>query len=157
MITLRPATAADQDSIGQIIREAGINPMGLNWERFIVAEDNGKIVATGQVKPHRNGTRELASIATIPEYQKQGIATKIIQALLEREKPPLYLMTEHRTAGFYERFGFYKLEPDDIPADLKGFYRLGNLMGRLYGLFRRERFYIVIMKQSMPQPTTEIQ
>ena len=50
-IYLRRATAADQPQIDALIRTVGINPMGLKWPRFVVADEGGRIVGAGQVKP----------------------------------------------------------------------------------------------------------
>lgn len=62
-ITIRPAVEADQPVIRAIIRAAFINRTGLDWRRFLLAEDQGRIVGVGQVKPHADGSRELASLA----------------------------------------------------------------------------------------------
>ena len=48
-MTIRPAIKADQPVIRNMIREAGINPMGLRWPSFVVDEEGGAIVAIGQV------------------------------------------------------------------------------------------------------------
>src|ERR1043165_2408750 len=81
-VVVRPATVADQPAIRRIVRQARINPTGLAWPRFVVAEAEGQVGGTGQVKPHRDGSRELASIATVPEMQRRGVARQIIEALL---------------------------------------------------------------------------
>lgn len=117
-IILRPATAGDQAAIEQIIDEADINPNHLDWERFVVVEIDGRVVGTGQVKPHNDGTRELASIAVTPAHQKKGIASMIIRELLSHETEPLYLMCESQAEPFYERFGFRRLEFNEFPHDL---------------------------------------
>ncbi|HET7467054.1 MAG TPA: GNAT family N-acetyltransferase, partial [Candidatus Dormibacteraeota bacterium] len=82
---LRAAADRDQATIRRIVRAAGINPTSLQWQRFIVAEERGEIVGVGQVKPHRDGTRELASIAVVPERQGRGLGSEIINALIARE------------------------------------------------------------------------
>jgi len=74
-VILRPARVDDRAAIRRIIYEARINPTSLDWRRFVVAEEDGQVVATGQIKPHRDGSRELASIATRPAYQQRGIAS----------------------------------------------------------------------------------
>ena len=43
-IFLRRAMAADQRQIDALIRTVGINPMGIKWPRFIVADENGRIL-----------------------------------------------------------------------------------------------------------------
>ncbi|MBL8046163.1 MAG: hypothetical protein JNL09_06465, partial [Anaerolineales bacterium] len=54
-IFYRPATAADMPAIRAIIREAEINPLGLKWQNFLVAEEADAVVATGQIKAHGDG------------------------------------------------------------------------------------------------------
>jgi hypothetical protein len=51
-----------------MVREARINPRNLHWSRFLLAEEGGRIVGIGQVKIHKNGTREVASGVVRHEY-----------------------------------------------------------------------------------------
>ncbi len=127
-VILRPARAEDQAAIRQIVREARINPTGLDWRRFVVAEDDGQIVATGQIKPHRDGSRELASIATRPAYQRRGLASALIRGLLADCAPPLYLVCAAHNAGFYPRFGFRPIPPGEMPPYFRRMHRLINLL-----------------------------
>jgi len=140
-LTLRDATVEDQPTIRQIVRAANINPTGLEWPRFIVAEDAGAIVGVGQVKPHRDGTRELASIAVLPGRQGQGIGTAIIEELLRREKGTLHLTCRGRLQGYYERFGFRKLESRDYPPYFARMLPILNTLGRLF------RIRVIVMRR----------
>ena len=140
-LTLRDATAEDQPTIRQIVRAANINPTGLNWPRFIVAEDGGAIVGVGQVKPHRDGTRELASIAVLPARQGQGIGTAIIQDLVRREKATLHLTCRSRLQGYYERFGFRRLESRDYPPYFARMVPILNTLGRFF------RVQVIVMRR----------
>ena len=113
---LRAAADRDQATIRRIVRAACINPTSLQWPRFIVAEEAGEIVGVGQVKPHRDGTRELASIAVVPERQGRGIGSEIVKALIAREHGEvLHLTCRSQLQGYYERFGFHRLEPQEFP------------------------------------------
>jgi N-acetylglutamate synthase-like GNAT family acetyltransferase len=118
-IVIRPATAADAYAIKAIVRAAWLNPFDLDWPRFVVATWGPDTIGVGQVKPHRDGTRELASIAVVPEWQGQGVGSFVIRTLLAREAGPLYLMTAPKTAGYYPRFGFHKVPP----TELTGYFR----------------------------------
>src|SRR3989304_5329525 len=72
-LRLRPETAADAGAIRSLIFRVGINPRGLDWRRFQVAVDpGGRLVGCGQVKPHADGSRELASIAVPPKGRIDG-------------------------------------------------------------------------------------
>jgi N-acetylglutamate synthase-like GNAT family acetyltransferase len=145
VIVLRPATAADQGRIVDIIREAQINPMDLKWPNFVVAVDEalGQIVGTGQVKPHRDGTRELASIATVPAYQKQGIASRIIEHLLAQHPGVLYLTCMSPLGTFYERFGFREVPRDEMTPY---FRRLVKLAGAFIFIGGRQERLLVMMR-----------
>ena len=128
MFSLRPATAADQPIITAIVRQAGINPRDLEWPRFIVAEREGEVIGVGQVKPHGDGSRELASIAVRPEFQGQGAGSAICRALIERESGVLHLITISRTEAYYHRFGFRKVGPDEMPPYFRRFFRVVTVL-----------------------------
>src|SRR5438552_691984 len=111
MITVRPATAADQKTIKAIIRAVEINPMDLKWQNFVLAvdEDSGGVVGTAQIKRHGDGSHELASIATIPSYRRRGIAHQLINHLLAQRQGVLYLTCLDTMGSFYEQFGFRQI------------------------------------------------
>ena len=130
-MSLRPATQADFPAIRALIRRVGINPFGLDWRRFVVAVDaQGQLAGCGQVKPHRDGTRELASIAVRPELHGHGTGSAIVRRLLELHPPPLYLTCIASREPFYRRFGFESLALSEMPR----YYRL---LARGHGFFRR--------------------
>lgn len=126
MITLRPALASDQSTVTAIIRAAHINPFNLNWQRFIVAVNGEPVVGVGQIKPHKDGSRELASIAVIPAYQHQGIASQIITALMQREKGVIHLFCRTSLADFYRRFGFQVISLQELPSELARIHSIGE-------------------------------
>ena len=110
-VTYRPAQASDEAAIKALIRAVNINPIGLKWQRFMVAVDeNGRLIGCGQIKPHRDGSRELASIAVQKEWRRQGIAANIIQQLLAGATPPLWLTCMNKLVPFYEQFGFVEVK-----------------------------------------------
>lgn len=114
--TLRPATAADAPTIQALIRQAGINPTGLKWPRFILATAaDGQIIGCGQIKPHADGSHELASLAVVPAWQGQGVARSLIEHLLTAHAGDLYLMCRAPLGPFYEKFGFQKLADHQMP------------------------------------------
>lgn len=122
---LRPATQADFPQIRDLIHQVHINPMGLKWPNFVVAvDDQDALVGCGQIKQHRDGSRELASIAVKPDWRRQGVATSIIERLLQAEKGPLYLTCRLRLGSFYERFGFKRLQPQEMPPYFRRLHRL---------------------------------
>lgn len=121
MITLRRAAASDSPLIRRLIYAERLNPLGLNWRRFWLAVDeHGRVIGCGQVKPHGDGSRELASIVVLPEWRNRGVASAIIRRLLTETPPPLYLTCRAELTPFYARFGF---EVAENPAELSPYFR----------------------------------
>lgn len=142
---LRPARETESRAIKDLIHLVGINPMGIDWKRFVVAVDpEDQVIGIGQLKPHgaKAEVRELASIAVHPEYRGQGIARAIIEELLKDSPRPLYLMCESSNGPLYEKFGFRKISYDEMP---RYFQRISKLAGWANTLARHDQS-ILIMK-----------
>jgi putative acetyltransferase len=127
-MNFRPAAESDQKTITRMIRDAGINPMSLDWRRFIIAEDNGVTVGIGQIKVHGDGSRELASLAVIPARQGQGIGGAIIRELLSKETGVLYLTCRAQLETYYARFGFRRVERDEMSPYFRRLMRLAGVV-----------------------------
>jgi amino-acid N-acetyltransferase len=108
MYTLKSAQAGHEDAIRNLVHQARLNPMGLNWRRFLVAVDdqNGEVIGCGQVKPHRDGSQELASIVVARGWRGRGVGSALIRRLMESHRDPVYLTCRAGLQSFYQRFGF---------------------------------------------------
>ena len=143
--TLRPATQEDAPTILDLVKEGRINPTGLDWQRFILAvTPDGKAIGCGQIKPHRDGSQELASIAVTPAWQGKGVARAIIERLMDGVDTPLYLMCVSDMGPMYEKFGFQGLEEEEMP---KYFRRVSKLAGFIEPLQREGRKLLVMGKE----------
>lgn len=139
---IRPAVESESTQIKDLIHLVEINPNGLDWRRFIVAvNESGQVIGCGQVKPHGADILEMASIAVTPEHQGKGIARKIIEALLARTPPPLYLMCLDHNGALYERFGFRTIGYDEMP---KYFKRMRNLFDVAKAMRRTDEDLLVM-------------
>lgn len=138
-VKLREAVEADFPAIRALIRQSGINPLGLDWRRFLVAESPaGEVIGCGQLKPHSDpsplgtgGSLELASLAVTPAWRGRGVARLIIRALMEKAPRPLYLTCRAPLGAFYEKFGFRVLQPDEMPPYFRRLSRLARIVGKL--------------------------
>jgi N-acetylglutamate synthase-like GNAT family acetyltransferase len=129
MFTLRSATAAEFPDIRKLIWQVGINPIGLDWRRFLLAVDEeGRLLGCGQIKPHKGSIRELASIAVVPEARGLGIARAIITHLMQAEQPPLYLTCQPTLQTLYTRFGYHTLDLAEYPAYFRRLDRLARFL-----------------------------
>ncbi len=143
--TLRPARETEAGTIKDLIHAVGINPMGLDWKRFLVAVDSqGQIIATGQIKPHGRDIHELASIAVVPEHRGSGLARAIIEHLLQNSPRPLYLTCVSSLGTLYEKFGFQSIEYEEMP---RYFQRLSKLAGLVFLLASRDEKLLVMKLQ----------
>jgi len=133
---LRAARESDQPAIRALIHTVGINPFGLDWRHFILAETpDGKLLGCGQLKPHRDGSLELASIAVEEAYRGRGIARAVIEHLLENAPRPLYLMCRPALGDLYRRFGFRPAAEETLPPY---FRRIRRYIGFAAGLARQD-------------------
>jgi N-acetylglutamate synthase-like GNAT family acetyltransferase len=143
---LRPATAEDERLIRATIRAMRLNPLGLDWRRFTIAETQaGRFAGCVQVKPHRDGSRELASLAVSPAFRGRGVARLLINHLFASEAPPLYLTCRAELHDFYQKFGFCSLtDASDMPPY---FRRLSRLAGAFLFLARRtDRMLVMVWR-----------
>lgn len=127
---IRPAIKGDAAFIRRLIRQVGINPLGLNWRRFVVAvHENETRLGCAQFKVHKDGSSELASLAVLPLYRHQGVAEALIRELLKDPKPSVYLTCRGSLVSFYERFGFQEVSDlNSMPAYFRRVKRIFQCM-----------------------------
>ncbi|MEJ2706610.1 MAG: GNAT family N-acetyltransferase [Anaerolineales bacterium] len=145
MFTLRPAQAPDFPAIQSIIRNAHINPMGLKWDRFLVAVDQeNRVIGCGQIKPHSDGSFELASIAVKPDWRGQGAARAIIERLISSHRGDLYLTCRASLGALYEKFGFSRItDPEAMP----GYFRRVSRLFKVFKVFTNSQEDLWVMKR----------
>jgi N-acetylglutamate synthase-like GNAT family acetyltransferase len=143
--TLRPARESESRVIKDLIHLTGINPMGLDWKRFIVAvDDRNQILGIGQIKSHGTDILELASVAVYPEHRGNGVARSIIEYLLKNSTRPLYLMCESSLGSLYEKFGFRGISYEEMP---RYFQRISKLAGLVTTLAQRDERLLIMKLQ----------
>jgi N-acetylglutamate synthase-like GNAT family acetyltransferase len=126
--TLRPARESEARQIKDLIHLVGINPMGLDWKRFIVAiNEREEILGVGQLKPHGEEVLELASIAVYPEHRGNGVARAIIEFLLKDSPRPLYLTCLSTLEPLYQKFGFQTISYGEMPRYFQRISKLANV------------------------------
>ena len=128
LFKLRPAVKEDDAAIRALIKEGRINPTGLKWPRFVVAVNSvGEVVGCGQVKSHRDGSIELASLVVTAEWRGQGLARAIIEYLVCEHPEDMYLMCRSSLGDFYERFDFRALQETEMSPYFRRISRLASL------------------------------
>ena len=96
--------------------------MPVNGFTAFIAEDNGNILSTAFLsiaeRPPQSGTSSLVgtvyNVLTYPEFRKQGIATKVMTALLEEAQKlnvvSVDLLATNDGKFLYEKLGFSESE-----------------------------------------------
>lgn len=142
---LRKALESDFPNIKTLIRESGINPTGLDWRRFVVVEfSEGGFAGCGQLKPHSDGTVEMASIAVVPAARGQGLARLLIEKLTADGPRPLYLTCRSQLGPFYTKFGFQAIQGAELP---RYFRRISQLAGMIRALHLiQDRLLVMVLR-----------
>ena len=144
-ISLRAATKDDFPAIRELTRRVNINPMGLDWRRFLLAVDSSnKMLGCGQLKPHGEHVTELASIAVVPEARKLGVARTIIEHLIRQAPRPLYLTCRSSLGPFYQKWGFGVVSMHAMPPYYRRLARVVALLAPLAG--EREGMLVMELK-----------
>jgi amino-acid N-acetyltransferase len=135
LFRIRPARSTDIADIRSLIRAVGINPLGLDWRRFALAvSPDDQMIGCGQIKVHKDGSRELASIAVQGNWRGRGVATGIIDCLLQNGIGNIWLMCRSERVPFYTRFGFDEVtEIEELPSYFRRIYKLWELLRSISG------------------------
>ena len=126
-IVFRQATEQDQQAIRALVHGERLNPIGIKWPNFLVAAIGDRIVGAAQIRKHSDGSRELGSLVVAKERRGQGIASRMIDALLSEDREPIWLITPESLAKVYARWNFEQIEPSAAPVKVRFNYRMGNL------------------------------
>lgn len=163
-LLLRAAQPQDQRAIRSLVRRARLNPLNLRWDHFLVVEDMcaGILAGVGQIRPHRDGAQELASLVVHPGYQGRGIGRALVHTLISRAaynaaRPArLYLFCRAEMEPYYVQFGFTKVDASQLPGSLAWMLRAGQFFSRLASAVRVRPVEVIAMRranaQSSPTP-----
>ena len=103
----------------------------------------GEMLGCCQIKPHGDGSRELASLAVWPRHQGAGVGRALIEHLLASTDPPVYLTCRSPLRSFYEPFGFHPVNPKDMPPY---FRRIWSVF-RIVKVILRPRDSLLVMRR----------
>lgn len=135
-VVLRRATAADQDTLLALVKRERLNPAGVRWPHFVVAADGFGIVGAAQLRRHPDGSREVASLVVLPPMRGQGIAARLIDALLAARHAPVHVVTQRAHATYFKRWGFRDIHPWHAPSAVRRSWLMDQVaqLGRTVGL-----------------------
>ncbi len=131
--SIQSAKPEHASKIRNLIFRSGINLTALNWERFLIAITlHGEFIGCGQIKPHSDGTKELASVAVETKWRGRGVARAIIESLLaSHPSGELYLMCQSDLGALYEKFGFHAITEVEMPTYFRRVSKLAGVLSNL--------------------------
>jgi amino-acid N-acetyltransferase len=121
-ITITAATAADLEPIKALLLASELPTAGVeeHWKTFIVARDDGKVVACGGAEAYQFAAL-IRSVAVAPEYRSSGLGRRIVRQLLDRLASrglrEFYLLTTTAEEYFKKR-GFKPIDRDEVHPQL---------------------------------------
>jgi len=103
-------------SEGQLLPRS-IDAIQASINDWVVAEDDDRIVGCGSLLKMSPTLVEVRSLAVAPEYRKNGVGAKVVNALVDearaRKMQTVFALT--RAVPFFERQGFAVTSMDAFP------------------------------------------
>ena len=149
---IRRAREADEYAIATLVHSERLNPLDLDWRRFVLAVDPDGIAGAAQLRKHDDESRELSSLVVREDARGRGVATRIIDALLEPVMTRVCMITGAAFAGHYARWGFRRIDPSMAPAAVRRNYHLGRFIGGTHSVLSgRDPRTLAILERPAPQ------
>ncbi|MBW4052976.1 MAG: GNAT family N-acetyltransferase [Proteobacteria bacterium] len=123
-LTLRPARAADAQSIYDLLQRSGLPASDLSTARpeFVMAEHAGQLVGIGALE-HFGNAALLRSVAVEPQWRGSGAGRLIVANLEQRARAAgideLILLTL-TARDFFARLGYGPKRRDRVPPAVLG-------------------------------------
>jgi N-acetylglutamate synthase-like GNAT family acetyltransferase len=147
-LDVRRARQQDQAAITAMVRQARLNPADLQWPRFMVAEHDRRIVGVAQLRLHPDGACELASLAVTPSARGQGVATRLVDALLQSQTSEVFTLIDRPYVDHFRRWGFREVDRAGLPGSVTRVYRIGRAVTTVASLLTRRKIRIVPLRRT---------
>ena len=123
---IRQAEKGDMTAIEQLVHSNHLNPNRLNWKRFIVITDEkDTLIGCGQIKPHFDGSYELASLVVEQSRRSLSLIKDFLIALLENSPSNLIWAIIDRNYIPFRRYGVRQIkERSQMPLYFRIFFIL---------------------------------
>ncbi len=82
--TIRSATRADAPSIPALMRGERVNPTGIDWRRFVLAERDEQVIGCVQLRPAGPDAVEVGSLVVRRDLRRQGLGGRLVQSAAAR-------------------------------------------------------------------------
>lgn len=145
---IRQAVALDQVAITRLVHSERLNPHGLVWQNFVVAIRGTALIGAVQMRQHPEGSRELGSLVVSREQRGQGIAGRLIGALLTRHPGPVHVITRDANAVHYDAWGFERIDTRDAPRTVRRHRLMGQMVSVMSLITGRRPRRLVVLRRA---------
>lgn len=135
-VVIRKAVASDQAAITALVHSERLNPTGLAWRNFHVAERGGRLVGAVQIRPHGDQAREAGSFVVVPDQRGRGLGGRLLDHVLAGETGAVYAITVRARAAYFARWGFVRQPLATAPGPVARNAVMGQIAGGLMALLK---------------------
>jgi len=146
-IRIRRATELDQPAIRALARSGQFNRTDVRWPGCWVAATGQRIVGIVQMRRYSDGSRELGPLVVSKEMRGQGVAGRLIEALVAAEPGPIWMVTAQAFAAACKQWGFRPIEPPSAPVEVRRNHRMSSLT-RVFRMRRPMRPLVILERLS---------
>jgi N-acetylglutamate synthase-like GNAT family acetyltransferase len=151
-VTIRPATDEDQQGVRRLMRGERVNPFGIDWRNFVVAEDASGIVGCVQLRPAGRGAVELGSGVVRAGLRRRGLGARLVDAALARAGGRrVFMVTAAGREPYFARWGFRPVGLAAAPWPVRRNWLLGqagSLIALAHGLWPRR--LVILAREGRP-------
>eukprot|EP01023_Acetabularia_acetabulum_P050058 TRINITY_DN5381_c0_g1_i3.p1 TRINITY_DN5381_c0_g1~~TRINITY_DN5381_c0_g1_i3.p1 ORF type:complete len:181 (-),score=18.85 TRINITY_DN5381_c0_g1_i3:158-700(-) len=120
-VKFRRGKQEDMEQIYSMVRREKLNPYTLKPDRFVVAERDGSNELAGCVSLEDlgNNNKQMRTLIVQPEYRGNGLGKILVSEIMKDANGSIvYLITFEFVSQFYEKCGFIKIDPFQLPQQL---------------------------------------
>lgn len=126
MMLFRKAAFKDVEELHKLVNDYAEKGLMLPRSRNVIyetlrdvvlAEEDGVVIGSGALHLIWNELAEIRALAVAPNYNKQGVGSRIVEKLTEEAKElgvkTLFALTYQ--PGFFAKHGFYEIPKEKLP------------------------------------------
>jgi len=131
MVNYQQLPAIKLPLANKFYQQVGARGKASGGDTVWVARDNETtaIIAVGRLAPIANQFHLLTGVYVSENYRQQGIASQLINALVQQQSP-CYTFALSHLSDFYQRLSFVPVAEDDLPCELAQRFRAYQQQGR---------------------------
>ena len=149
-VVVRRALESDQAEIIALVRSEQLNPNGLHWHRFVVAAGAQGLVGAAQLRANSDGSHELASLVVRAHARRHGLATRMIELLVQGRFSRVFAVTRRANVPRFARWGFVEIDARDAAREVRQRRIIGQMASIVSLLRGRRPSRLVVLERARP-------